>query len=336
MRLNMGLKPSCRVLLCVGLAITAQAATPPLAAETKVVLLGTGTPNADPDRSGPAIAVVVDDVPYLVDFGPGVVRRAAAAAKAGIAGLAVEKLNRAFLTHLHSDHTIGYADLIFTPWVLERATPLEVYGPEGLRAMTDHVLAAYQEDVKMRLYGLEPANDQGHRVVVHEIADPPRVASPTPATDSAAPTASGGAAATGDPREIYRDERVTVIAFRVPHGSWPTAYGFTFVTKDRRIVISGDTAPTEAVVEQCGGCDLLLHEVYSADKYVTRPAVWQRYHASFHTSTTELAELATRARPKRLVLYHQLFWGTTDEELEAEVRRGFAGEVISGRDLGVY
>ena len=47
---------------------------------TQVVLLGTGTPPADPDRSGPATAVVVNGTAYLVDFGAGVVRRAKSAA----------------------------------------------------------------------------------------------------------------------------------------------------------------------------------------------------------------------------------------------------------------
>jgi len=85
--------------------------------KTQIVLLGTGTPNADPDRFGPSVAIVVNNTPYLVDFGPGVVRRAAAAFKKGVTGLAVRNLNRAFVTHLHSDHTAGLPDLILTPWV---------------------------------------------------------------------------------------------------------------------------------------------------------------------------------------------------------------------------
>jgi ribonuclease BN (tRNA processing enzyme) len=106
---------------------------------TQVVILGTGTPLPDPDRSGPAVAVVVNGVAYLVDCGPGVVRRAAAAEKNGIKALAADKLKIVFITHLHSDHTLGYPDLIFSPWVLERAEPLEAYGPRGLKSMTAHI-----------------------------------------------------------------------------------------------------------------------------------------------------------------------------------------------------
>ena len=107
--------------------------------ETKLVLLGTGTPNACPDASGPSSAVVVGDRAYLVDFGPGVVRQAAKAYRNGIDALRPDRLVTAFCTHLHTDHTAGYPDLIFTPWVLERKEPLRVFGPKGIRDMTEHL-----------------------------------------------------------------------------------------------------------------------------------------------------------------------------------------------------
>ena len=133
---------------------------------TQVVLLGTGTPRPLPHRFGPSTAVVVDDTPYLVDFGPGVVRRAAAAAENGIAGLAVNRLETAFVTHLHSDHTVGYPDLIFTPWVMGRSR-LRVYGPKGIAAMTEHLLAAWKIDIDIRTGG-EGAR-QRVSVETHEI-----------------------------------------------------------------------------------------------------------------------------------------------------------------------
>jgi ribonuclease BN (tRNA processing enzyme) len=117
--------------------------------KTQVVLLGTGNPFPDPDRSGPATAIVVNGSAYLVDFGPGVVRRAKAAMfDKGITALEPTNLTVAFVTHLHSDHTVGYPDLIFTPWVMGRKVPLEVYGPKGIKAMTDHILAAWQADMR--------------------------------------------------------------------------------------------------------------------------------------------------------------------------------------------
>ena len=277
--------------------------------KTQVVLLGTGTPNADPERAGPAVAVVVNDTPYLIDCGPGVVRRAAAAARNGVKGLSVEKLRRAFITHLHSDHTVGYPDLIFTPAVLERNAPLEVYGPPGLRAMTQHILAAYKEDIAIRLHGLEPSKPAGYVVNAHEIK----------------------------PGPIYRDDNVAVKAFAVRHGSWKYAFGYRFETADRVIVISGDAAPSQSIVENCQGCDVLVHEVYSTTGFARRPPEWQRYHSQFHTSSKELAEIALKAKPKLLVLYHQLLWGATKEELLEEIKRaGYAGPVMFGNDLDVF
>ena len=104
---------------------------------TQIVMLGTGTPMPDPDRSGPSTAIVVNDTPYLIDFGPGVVRRAAAAYRKGVTafGEGAVNITTVFLTHLHTDHTVGYPDLIFTPWVMGRKSPLSVYGPAGLNEL---------------------------------------------------------------------------------------------------------------------------------------------------------------------------------------------------------
>ena len=279
------------------------------ATHTQVVLLGTGTPNDDPNRWGPAVAIVVDDQVYLVDAGVGVVRRAAAARANGVAALKVTSLSRVFLTHLHSDHTLGLPDLMFAPWVLERKVPLDVYGPKGTADMTSHLEAAWQDDIAVRLYGLEPQHTRNYRAIVHELK----------------------------PGRVYQDDKVTVDAIAVTHGSWPDAFAYRFVTSDKRIVISGDTIASDAVAAACDGCDILVHEVYSAEKFKTRPAEWQRYHKAFHTSTTELASVATKAHPGVLVLYHQLFWGASDDDLLREIRAGgYAGRVVSGKDLDVY
>ena len=278
---------------------------------TRVVMLGTGTPNADPQRSGPAVAIVVNDTPYLVDFGPGVVRRAAAMSPTyggPIAGLEVDRLRYAFLTHLHSDHSAGLSDLILTPWVLERDEPLELYGPDGIEEMASHVLEAYRADIDYRVYGLEPANNTGWRVNAHTVEE----------------------------GVVFEDDNVTVEAFRVRHGTWPNAYGYRFTTPDRVIVISGDAAPDEAVERFAKGADILIHEVYSVEGFRKRDPYWQKYHSSNHTSAHELGELASRAQPKLLVLYHVLFWGASEETVLREVREKYSGEVVLADDLDVF
>jgi ribonuclease Z len=236
------------------------------------------------------------------------VRRAAAAHKAGVEALDIPNLTRLFLTHLHSDHTLGYADLILTPWVLEREDALQVFGPSGTQSMTDHILAAYSKDIDIRLHGSQPQNATGIAVDVVEI----------------------------EPGEVYADENVTVTAFAVPHGSWDHAFGYRFETADRSIVVSGDTTPTEAVVEACNGCDILVHEVYAKWGLDRRTPDWQAYHRASHTSGVDLGELAARARPKLLVLYHQLLWGATEEQLISEIRQNFDGEIAFANDLDIY
>ncbi len=284
---------------------------------TQIVLLGTGTPSPDPDRSGPATAIVVNGTPYLIDFGPGVVRRVAAAQQQGVAGLTVTDLRVAFLTHLHSDHTAGYPDLILTPWSVGRTAPLEVYGPRGLEHMTAHILEAYREDIAIRTRDKRtlgrPEQAEGYRVNAHEI----------------------------EPGVIYRDENVTVTAFRVRHGAVPDAFGYRFETPDRTIVISGDAAPSQSIVDHCRGCDVLIHEAYSMMTYDYVSAPYQRYRREHHTSSTELAELATQARPGLLILYHRANPGgvgrpNPEEALLDEIRRSYRGRVVTGHDLDVF
>lgn len=281
---------------------------PGQAVTTRVVLLGTGTPNADPDRSGPAVAIVVNGAAYLVDCGPGIVRRAEQARRNGVPELAMENLRRVFLTHLHHDHTAGLPDLLLTPWTLGRTAPLEVIGPPGTAAMVDHVAAAWGQDIRIRRDGLEPANASGWRALAQDVG----------------------------PGVVYRDSNVTVTAFRVAHGSWPTAFGYRFVTADRTIVVSGDTRATDAIVDQCRSCDILVHEVFAQAGWERLPADWQRYHASFHTAAPDLGRLAARAQPRLLVLYHQLPWTATPERIVEEIREHFTGQVVYGGDLDVF
>jgi len=305
--------PSVAAALAAGCVLAAPGAVAPRpaapASPTRLVILGTGTPNADPDRYGPAVAVTIGDRAYLVDAGVGVVRRAAAAERAGIAALKPSKLSIAFVTHLHSDHTLGLADLMLSPWVLDRAVPLTLYGPAGLRRMVGHLRDAYADDVRVRTIGGEPAHsDEGRRTVVHEI----------------------------HPGTIYQDDAVTVTAFAVKHGIWPQAFGYRFQSADRTIVVSGDAGPDSKIEDQCRRCDVLLHEVYSEAGFAKRPAEWQAYHARYHTSSRQLAAIAARAQPALLVLYHQLIWSSTEEELLEEIRSAYPGKVVSAHDLDVF
>jgi ribonuclease Z len=307
-------------LLTVLGTASAQPPSPEPAGRTRVVLLGTGNPNPDPDRSGPATVIVVNGTPYLVDFGAGVMRRAkAAVVDKGIAALDPVNFRVAFVTHLHSDHTIGYADLLLTPWIYGRRVALEVYGPPGIKAMSEHLLEAYRADFESRTRehaeGLYTVGSfpEGHRINAHEI----------------------GAGV------VYKDANVTVTAFPTKHAL--PSYGYRFDTPDRSIVISGDTNPTQATVDACHGCDILIHEVQTLD-WLSRRADFQSYAARYHTTTAQLAELASQARPRLLILYHaSIAWrpavipkASSPETLLAEMTSRYSGAVVVGRDLDVY
>lgn len=285
----------------MGLPAFAQDTHAALAPDTRVVLLGTGTPNPEPDHSGPSVAIVSGDRVYIVDAGPGVVRRAVEA------GIAMKQLTRAFITHLHSDHTAGYPDLIFTSAVTGRLEPLEVYGPPGLRAMTSHIMSAWKEDMDVRLHGGEPAVPQAYVVHAHDVK----------------------------PGEIYRDSTLRVIAIAVQHGAWKHAYGYRFEARDKTIVISGDTTYSQSLVDAAKGCDILIHEVYSKAGWDKRTPDWQKYHLASHTSGPDVGRVAAQVRPKKLVLYHLLPMGESPEEVVSEVRQQFDGEIVYGKDLDV-
>jgi ribonuclease BN (tRNA processing enzyme) len=213
---------------------------------------------------------------------------------------------------MHSDHTVGYPDLIFTPWVMGRREPLAVYGPSGIKAMTEHVLKAWQVDIDGRIGGLNQHNCTGYKVNAHEIV----------------------------PGVVYRDDHVTVTAFPARHEEMVDSFSYRFDTPDRTIVISGDTAPTQALLDHSRGCDVLIHDAYSIfeTRNTVRPGLeFRRRH---HTSSVELAAIANAVNPKLLITYHRSHTEKSpagpQDVLVEEIRRTYRGEVIAARDLDVF
>jgi ribonuclease Z len=279
----------------------------PSFAQTQIVLLGTGTPYPDPHASGPATVVIVGKRVFLFDAGAGVTRQANAA------GLPLTGPEATFITHLHSDHTLGYPDLILTSWIMQRRKPLEVYGPVGLRRMTNHLLAAFSEDIEVRTRGLEREVPQWLHVRVHEI----------------------------QVGVIFDRDGVRVTAIRVPHGSWKNAFAYRVDTPDRSILISGDTAPSKELIAAAKDIDTLVHEVYLSTNLrpEDRPGgkFWPQYMREFHTSERELGDIAAKANCRTLILTHIIRFGGTDEQLLSGIRgAGYTGNVIVGKDLGRY
>ena len=206
--------------------------------------------------------------------------------------------------------------------MLERNEPLKVFGPKGIRSMTEHILAAYAVDIDFRIHGFEKANELGCRVEAEEIA----------------------------PGIVYQDDLVSVEAFPVSHGTLES-YAYRFVAGDKVIVISGDTAPLDIMAEKAENCDLLLHEVEYTAGIAAREPKWQKYHREVHTLSTDLARVAEKAKPKKLVTYHRIYHMNIQDNrinLEAEMNRrseailreirdaGYDGDVVNGQDLDVF
>lgn len=277
----------------------------PIAADSLcIVMLGTGMPVPNPQASGPATAVLVGARTFLFDAGAGVMRRMSEA------GLPIDGVTGAFITHLHSDHTLGLPDLILTTWVMGRQQPMPLTGPPGLRTMTTNIMRAWAEDIHVRSTGLQRGQPRGERLTVRET--------------------TGGV--------VYDSGGVTITAIRVLHGDWKVALGYQVVTPRRTIVISGDARPSPLLEVAAHDADVLVHEAYPAVrlKPENRPGGerWVDYMKAFHTSDEELGAIAARARVKHLVIYHVVWMGGTPDELLAGIRRGgYAGTVTIARDL---
>ena len=279
--------------------------------DTKLIILGSGTPNPDPQRYGSGYAIVVNESAYIVDFGPGIVRRISAMSPTWggeFSSMELKKINIAFLTHIHSDHSGALADLILTPWIMGRDEPLKLYGPPGLDAMSKNITEAYIDDINYRLYGSQPANKLGYTTLVNEISE-----------DGV----------------IYKDKNVKVIAFKNAHGDFKNSFGFLFITKDKKILLSGDTAVSENLKKYGKDLDILVHEVFSSETFVNKTKDWQIYHQAHHTSSIDLGIIANELKPKKLVLSHILFWGASDESLLSDVKKNFNGKTIIAKDLMV-
>jgi ribonuclease Z len=265
---------------------------------TTIVTLGTGTPRPLPEVMGPATAVIVGQRVFLFDVGEGIERRLAAA------HLPINGVTAVFVTHLHSDHVLGLADLVFSSWNSGRDKPFPVFGPPGIDAMLEHLYEAFAVDIKEREFDYGVAG--GYRLSAHEI----------------------------HPGIAYDSGGVRITAFPVDHGRL-TAYGYRIDTPTRSIVISGDTRPSETLVRMATGVDVLIHEIQpsGAVTLAGRPSVdWAKYIAGHHTTAIQLGELAARAKPKLLIVSHN-GRRAPEAELLADIRRAFGGNVVIAEDL---
>ncbi len=276
---------------------------------SRLVLLGTaGGPTPKPNRAASANAVVVGDRVYLIDAGNGAARQMV------LAGLRLDALAGIFVTHHHSDHNIDLGAVLVLAWSNNLAHPVEFHGPPPLKTILRHALAANRTDIGIRMA------DEGR-------VDPQKLVR---------------AFEHSKPGPVYADDRVRVTAAQVVHPPFRHAFAYRFDCPDRSIVFSGDTAPSEALVELARGADILVHEVMylpAMEKLIASepnaPRLKQHLLAS-HTTCEQVGRIASAAGVRKLVLSHFVPGGypfVSDMDWLAAVRPHFAGEIVVGRDL---
>ncbi|NMG64775.1 MBL fold metallo-hydrolase [Azoarcus indigens] len=299
-------------LAAAGLGLPAWAQQPAASASgTRIILVGTkGGPRVGGERSNPCTALLIDGVPYVIDCGQGVARQLVQA------GISLRDLRYVFLTHMHSDHNLEYGGLLYSAWATGLKDKVAVYGPPPLEEMTQAFFEYMKFDIDTRI-GDEGKPDPRKLVETH-----------TYDRDGV----------------ILQNAQVKVSAARNIHPPIHHSYGLRFDTRDRSVVVSGDTNYSEAIVKLATGADVLVHEaiyvpgVDAMLKRVPNAATLREHLLASHTTTEDVGRVAAEAGVKKLVLTHLVPGddpGITDEMWLEGVRKHYKGEVVVGKDLMV-
>ncbi|WP_257347413.1 MBL fold metallo-hydrolase [Pseudalkalibacillus decolorationis] len=266
-----------------------------------VLMLGTGSPRPDLERAGSAQVLFIDSLPILIDCGEGTT------AQLMKAGIAPEKVNHLWLTHLHSDHVLGYGQFLLGGWAMGRRK-LTVVGPVGTKKFHETILGMFKEDIDYRTSLGRPSNGVLD-VNVIEVDEAGKVECDLPANVTAE----------------HMIHNVTTLAYRFDVG-------------EKAVVFSGDTAPTPKLVELAKGADILIHDAcLSTNVTYKNPSnpelqkIWTELQKE-HCTPEQAGETAREAGVKQLILTH--FLPNIDvEKAFCEAAEVFAGKVIVGKDL---
>jgi ribonuclease Z len=264
-----------------------------------VTLLGTGNPRPAITRFGPSILVQAGGQNLLFDCGRGSTMR--------LYQLKVDRIDGLFLTHLHSDHTVGIPDFWLTGWVMGRKMPLRVWGPRGTQEMMKHLQEAYAFDIHMRRDVDEKRPAEGVEIQAKDI----------------------------EQGIVYDNGGVKVTAFLVDHGLVKPAFGYRIDSGGHSVVLSGDTRYSENLIRYSQGADVLIHEVIDAKAYAAlansyTPEEKARVLAH-HTTAEEAGNIFTKVTPKLAVYSHIV--PPDAPNLVPDTRKTYSGPLEVGEDL---
>jgi ribonuclease Z len=271
--------------------------------EIKVTLLGTGCPPAVMNRFGPSILVEAGEQKFLFDAGRGALQRL------NQVKVSWRDVQGVFLTHLHSDHVVGFPDLWLTGWLTPgRDVPLQVWGPRGTRKMMSHLEQAYEYDIRIRLYD-DRASPDGVVILAEDVA--------------------GGF--------VYEKNGVKITAFEVDHTPVKPAFGYRIDYAGRSVVLSGDTRVSENLIRHAQGVDLLVHEVAAPETFQRAGSPPERAKSvvAHHVTPEQAGEVFSRTKPKLAVYSHIVLPTATERDLIPATRKTYAGPLELGEDLMV-
>lgn len=256
------------------------------------------------NRFGPSTLVEAGDQKFIFDAGRGALQR--------LTELAVrwQDVQGVFLTHLHSDHVVGFPDLWLTGWLIVpgRNVPLQVWGPRGTTAMMAHLKQAFEYDVRIRIQN-DGASPEGAALLVKEISE----------------------------GVVYEKSGVKVTAFEVDHAPVKPAFGYRIDYAGHSVVLSGDTRVSENLVRYAQGVDVLVHEVF-APATLQRAGVPQgraKHIVDYHTTPEQAGQVFTRVKPGLAVYSHICMPTATEQDLLPATRKTYGGPLQLGEDLMV-
>ena len=264
--------------------------------EIVVTLLGTGSARPEIERFGPSILVQAGSQTLLFDVGRGAHQRLTRL------GVAVGQIDAVFLTHLHSDHTVGIPDLWLTS---VRNKPWEVFGPRGAIAMMNALRQAFSVDIKARLEETAGLVPLAVELNAHEI----------------------------EAGVVYERDGLRVRAIQVNHGAIAPAYGYRIDYSGRSVVLSGDTTVSPALMEAAAGTQLLVHEVAQASDALLKDNPVMARVTTIHTIASDAGSIFQRVRPKLAVYSHIILVGVSVEDLVKRTRATYTGPLVVGEDL---
>lgn len=292
-----------RCALTVAFALLALAPITARAQDIKVTLLGTGTPSPVMNRFGPSILLEAGSHKFLIDAGRGALQRLVQAK------VRWQDVDGVFITHLHSDHVVGFPDLWLTGWLVgQRKRPLAVWGPVGTKAMVSHLEAAFAFDMRYRISD-DKAAPEGAVILAEDIQE----------------------------GVVYEQDGVKVTAFEVDHAPVKPAFGYRVDYKGRSVVFSGDTRVSPNLMRHAQGVDLLVHEVTSPEAFLRAGITLEqaRSRLEHHTTPEQAGEVFATTKPKLAVYAHIGPPSATAQELIPPTRKAYAGPLEVGEDLMV-